>query len=98
MKVLSLNVEYLTLSREGIMVRKLRLPGQQIRASWIVEAWDTDEASKFAVLPAHLSTVVEKVFSRTLWHPTARMRLIQFLFHTSGVKAGAAAFKARQPS
>jgi transcriptional regulator with XRE-family HTH domain len=97
-KVLSLNVEYLTLSMDVIMVIKLRLTGEQIRESWIVEAWDRDEASKFALLPAHLPTVVEKLFSRTLWHPTARMRLIQFLFHTYGVKAVASALKARQPS
>jgi hypothetical protein len=97
-KVLSLNVEYLTLSMDVIMVVKLRLTGEQIRESWIVEAWDRDEASKFALLPAHLPTVVEKLFSRTLWHPTARMRLIQFLFHTYGVKAVASALKARQPS
>jgi hypothetical protein len=97
-KVLSLNVEYLTLSMDVIMGIKLRLTGEQIRESWIVEAWDRDEASKFALLPAHLPTVVEKLFSRMLWHPTARMRLIQFLFHTSGVKAVASALKARQPS
>jgi hypothetical protein len=97
-KVLSLNVEYLTLSMDVIMAIKLRLTGEQIRESWIVEAWDRDEASKFALLSAHLPTVVEKLFSRTLWHPTARMRLIQFLFHTYGVKAVASALKARQPS
>jgi hypothetical protein len=96
--VLSLNVEYLTLSMDVIMVIKLRLTGEQIRESWIVEAWDRDEASKFALLPAHLPTVVEKLFSRTLWHPSARMRLIQFLFHTYGVKAVASALKAKQPS
>jgi hypothetical protein len=97
-KVLSLNVEYLTLSMDVITVIKLRLTGEEIRESWIVEAWDRDEASKFALLPAQLPVVAEKLFSRTLWHPTARMRLIQFLFHTYGVKAVASALKAKQPS
>lgn len=94
-KVISLNVEYLTLSMDVITVIKLRLTGEEIRESWLVEAWDRDEASKFALLPADLPSVVEKLFSRTLWHPTARMRLIQFLFHTYGVKAVASALKTK---
>ncbi len=97
-KVLSLNVEYLTLSVDVITVIKLRLTGEEIRERWLVEAWDRDEASKFDLLPADLPAVVEKLYSRTLWHPTARMRLIQFLFHTYGVKAVASALKAKQPS
>lgn len=95
MKVLSLNVEYLTLSMDVLTLIKLRLTGEEIRQSWIVEAWDRDEASKFALLPADLPAVVEKLSSKTLWHPTARMRLIQFLFHTYGVKAVASALKAK---
>jgi hypothetical protein len=94
-KVLSLNVEYLTLSMDVITLMKLRVTGEELRQNWIVEAWDRDEASRFTLLPADLSTVVEKLFSKTLWHPTARMRLIQFLFHTYGVKAVAAALKAK---
>lgn len=94
-KVISLNVEYLTLSMDVIAVIKLRLTGEEIRQSWIVEAWDRDEASKFALLPAHLTDVAEKLFSRTLWHPTARMRLIQFLFHTHGVTEVASTLKAK---
>jgi hypothetical protein len=97
-KVISLNVEYLTLSMDVITVMKLRLTGEEIRQSWLVEAWDRDEASKFALLPAYLTAVAEKRFSRTLWHPTARMRLVQFLFHTYGVKEVASALKARQQS
>jgi len=96
-KVISLNVEYLTLSMDVITVIKLRLTGEEMRERWIVEAWDRDEASKFALLPAHLPVVVEKAFRRTLWHPTARMRLIQFLFHTYGVKTVVSALKAKQP-
>jgi len=33
---------------------------------------------------------------KTLWHPTARMRLIQFLFHTYGVDEVAAEIKAKK--
>jgi hypothetical protein len=95
-QVISLNVEYLTLSMDVITLIKLHLTGEEIRQSWLVEAWDRDEASKFALLPAHLPAVTETLFSRTLWHPTARMRLIQFLFHTYGVKKVASALKARQ--
>ena len=97
-KVISLNVEYLTLSMDVIAVVKLGLTGEEIRQGWLVEAWDRDEASKFDLLPADLPTVVEKLFSRTLWHPSARMRLVQYLFHTYGVKEVAAALKARQQS
>ena len=97
-KIISLNVEYLTLSMDVIAVIKLRLTGEEIRESWVVEAWDRDEASKFALLSADLPAVVDKLFSRNLWHPTARMRLIQFLFHTYGVKAVASAIKAKQQS
>ncbi len=77
---------------------QLGVTGEEVRRSWIVEAWDRDEASKFALLPAHLPAVVEKLFSRTLWHPTARMRLIQFLFHTYGVREVASALQAKQQS
>jgi hypothetical protein len=31
-----------------------------------------------------------------LWHPTSRMRLIQFLFHTYGVKEVAKAIQHRE--
>jgi hypothetical protein len=40
--------------------------------------------------------VVEKLTSKTLWHPTSRMRLIQFLFHTYGIDPVAKAIKARR--
>lgn len=96
MKVLSLNVEYLTLSVDVITLVKLGLTAEEIRQSWLLKAWDRDEASKFALLSTELSAVVNKLFSRTLWHPTARMRLIQFLFHTYGVDAVAQAIKAKE--
>src|SRR6266480_72107 len=95
-KVLSLNVEYLTLSVDVITVIKLSLTAEEIRESWLLKAWDRDEASKFSLLSTDLTTVVNKLFSRTLWHPTARMRLIQFLFHTYGVDEVAAAIKAKK--
>ncbi len=95
-KVLSLNTEYLTLSVDVITVIKLSLTAEEIRESWLLKAWDRDEASKFGLLSTDLTTVVNKLFSRTLWHPTARMRLIQFLFHTYGVDEVAAAIKAKE--
>jgi len=97
-KVLSLNVEYLTLSMDIITFIKLRLTGEEIRQNWMLKAWDRDEASKFALLPTDLPSVVEKLFSKTLWHPTARMRLTQFLFHTYGVDEVAKAIKAKKQS
>ena len=53
--------------------------------SWFLKAADKDEASKFATLSTDLSAAVDKLFGNVLWHPTARMRLIQFLFHTYGL-------------
>jgi len=94
-KILSLNVEYLTLSVDVIVVIKIDLTAEEIRQNWILEAWDRDEASKFALLSCELTAVVDKLFSRTLWHPTSRMRLIQFLFHTYGVDEVARAIQAR---
>lgn len=95
-KVLSLNVEYLTLSTDVIVVIQLSLTGEEIRQSWLLKAWDRDEASKFALLPNDLNSVVNRLFNKTLWHPTARMRLIQYLFHTYGVDEVAKAIKAKQ--
>ena len=95
-KVLSLNTEYLTLSVDVITAIKLRLTSEEIRHSWLLKAWDRDEASKFALLSTDLHTVVNKLFSRTLWHPTSRMRLIQFLFHTHGVDAVAEAIREKK--
>ncbi|MGH2494271.1 MAG: helix-turn-helix domain-containing protein, partial [Ktedonobacteraceae bacterium] len=85
-KILSLNVEYLTLSVDVIILIKTNLDSEAIRQRWIIEAQDRDEASRFASISTDLHEVVDKLFSKTLWHPTSRMRLIQFLFHTYGVK------------
>jgi transcriptional regulator with XRE-family HTH domain len=95
-KVLSLNTEYLTLSVDVVTLIKLNLTAEEIRQSWLLKAWDRDEASKFAMLATDLSAVVNKLFSRTLWHPTARMRLIQFLFHTYSVDEVAKAIKEKK--
>jgi len=93
-KILSLNVEYLTLSVDVIILIKVELNAEEIRQRWMVEAWDKDEASRFASISTDLHEVVDKLFSKTLWHPTSRMRLIQFLFHTYGVKEVAKAIEA----
>ena len=95
-KVISLNVEYLTLSVDVIIVIKINLTAEEIRQNWLLKAWDRDEASKFAMFPTELSAVVDRLFSRTLWHPTSRMRLIQFLFHTYGIDETAKAIQARK--
>lgn len=97
-KVLSLNTEYLTLSVDVIVAIKLSLTSDEIRHSWLLKAWDRDEASKFALLSTDLHTVVNKLFSRTLWHPSSRMRLIQFLFHAYGVDAVAEAIREKKDS
>lgn len=94
-KVLSLNVEYLTLSVDVIIINKINLTSEEIRQNWLLKAWHRDEASRFALLSTELTAVVNKLFGRTLWHPTSRMRLIQFLFHTYGVDEVAKAIQAK---
>ena len=96
-KVLSLNVEYLTLSVDVLTLIRLHLTLEEIKQGWMVSARHRDEASRVSSISTDLSEVVDKLFSRTLWHPTSRMRLIQFLFHTYGVQEVAKAIKARQP-
>ncbi len=95
-KVLSLCTEYLTLSVDVITAINLSLTAEEIRQSWLLKAWDRDEASKLGLLPADLTTAVNKLFSRTLWHPTSKMRLIQFLFHIYGVDKVAAEIQAKE--
>ncbi|HVB21142.1 MAG TPA: helix-turn-helix domain-containing protein [Ktedonobacteraceae bacterium] len=95
-KALSLNVEYLTLSVDVITVIKVNLKAEEIRQAWLLKASRKEEAFRFALLSTDLHAVVEKLFSRTLWHPTSRMRLIQYLFHTYGIDEVAKAIKARQ--
>lgn len=95
-KILSLNVEYLVLAVGAIALVRVDLTAEEVRASWLTMARDADEASKFEVLSAEMGAVVEKLFSKVLWHPTARMRLIQFLFHTYGVREVAKAIEGRK--
>ena len=83
--MLSLNVEYLTLSVDVITVIRVNLTAVEIKQNWLLRAWHRDEASRFDSLPTELPIIVDKLFSKMLWHPTARMRLIQFLFHTYGI-------------
>jgi transcriptional regulator with XRE-family HTH domain len=94
-KVLSLNVEYLTLSVDVITLMKVNLTREEIEQNRLLKAWHREEASDSAWLSTDLDTVIEKLFSRTLWHPTSRMRLLQFLFHTYGIHAVEKAFKER---
>ncbi len=86
--VLSLNVEYLTLSIDVITVIKLKNTANEIRQKWLLGAWDKNEANKIAIIPASLESILEILFEPDrLWHPTSRMRLIQFLFHQYGIDA-----------
>jgi hypothetical protein len=94
-KVLSLGVEYLILAAVAIAVITVDLSAQEVKMHWLVKAHDKNEATRFATIPVELERVVEQLFSDILWHPTSRMRLIQFLFHTYGVDAVARAIAQR---
>jgi len=86
-KILSLNVEYLILAIGVVAVVRTHLTAHEVKSHWLIQAPDRNEASKFATLSTDPSAVLQKLFDgNTLWHPTARMRLIQFLFHSYGVK------------
>jgi len=91
-KILSLNVEYLTLSADIVVVIHVALSADEIKQSWLLKAWHRNEASRCHAISADLEIVRDKFFSRTLWHPTSRMRLLQFLFYTYGVDEVVRAF------
>lgn len=95
-KVLSLNVEYLTLSMDAITLIKVDLDAEEIKQNWLLRARHRDEASKFGLVSTKLADVVDKMFTRTLWHPSTRMRLIQFLFNTYGIDEVAKAIRAKR--
>ncbi|SRR6266849_1339203 len=95
-KVLSLNVEYLTLSVDVITLVKVNLDAEEIKQNWLLRARHRDEASKFGLVSTKLTDVVDKLFTRTLWHPSVRMRLIQFLLHTYGIDEIARVYKAKR--
>lgn len=94
--MLSLNVEYLTLSVDVITLVKVAFDAEEIKQNWLLRARHRDEASKFGLVSTKLNDVVDKLFTRTLWHPSARMRLIQFLFHSYGFDEVARAIKAKR--
>ncbi|HLI68380.1 MAG TPA: helix-turn-helix transcriptional regulator [Ktedonobacteraceae bacterium] len=95
-RVLSLNVEYLTLSIDVITLIKLSITAEEIRQRWLLKAAHREEASRLATISTDLESVIDKIFSKTLWHPTSRMRLAQFLFHRYGIDAVSQAIKARK--
>ena len=77
---------------------KTHLTAAEVKFHWLMQAPDRNEASKFATVSTDPSAVLQKLWSQdVLWHPTARMRLIQFLFHSYGVEEVAALLKARNP-
>ena len=94
--MLSLNVEYLTLLMVVSMLIKVNLEAEEIRQNWLLRARYRDVASKFGLVSTKLEDVVEKLFTRMLCHPSARMRLIQFLFHMYGIDEVANAIKAKR--
>lgn len=86
-KILSLNVEYLILAIGVVAIIRTHLTAQEVKSHWLMQATDRNEASKFATISIDPSVVLQKLFDGDmLWHPTARMRLVQFLFHAYGVK------------
>jgi DNA-binding XRE family transcriptional regulator len=95
-KILSLDIEYLILAVAVVAVINVNLTAEAVKTSWLLKAADKNEASKFAVLSTDLPTVVDALFSKKLWHPTARMRLIQYLFHRYSVDEVAYAIQARK--
>jgi transcriptional regulator with XRE-family HTH domain len=98
-KVLSLNIEYLILATAIVAIIRTHLTSKEVKSHWLIQAHDRNEASKFATVSTDPSVVLQKLFSSNmLWHPTARMRLMQFLFHTYGVKEVAALLKVKKPS
>jgi len=86
-KVLSLNVEYLILAIAAVAVIRTHLTVQELKSHWLLQAPDRNEASKFETVSVEPKAIIQKIFSKNvLWHPTARMRLIQFLLHEYGPK------------
>ena len=97
-RVLSLNVEYPTFSVDVFMLIHVHLTLEEIQHGWMVSARHRDEASRVSSVPTGLSEIVDRLFSRALWHPTSRMRLIQFLFYQYSVQEVTRAVKAKHPS
>lgn len=97
-KVLSLNVEYLTLSVDVFTLIKLHLTTEELKQGWMVRARHRDEASRVSSISTELPEVIDRLYSQTLWHPTSRMRLIQYLFHTYGIDEVTKTIEARQSS
>lgn len=94
-KVLSLNLEYLILAIGVVAIIRTHLTAQEVKSHWLIQAADRNEASKFAAVSIEPTILLQKLFSHDIvWHPTARMRLIQFLFHMYGSKEVAAILKA----
>lgn len=97
--MLSLNIEYLILAAGIIAIITVDLTAQEVKHHWLVKAPDKNEASRLATVPADPLAVTDKLFhSTSLWHPTSRMRLLQYLFHVHGVDEVAKIIAARQPS
>ncbi len=86
----------MTLSVDVITLIKVNLEAEEIRQNWLLRARHRDEASKFGLVSTKLEDLIEKLFSRTLWHPSARMWLILFLFNMYGTDEVAKGIKGRR--
>ena len=81
---------------DAITLIKVDLDAEEIKQNWLLRARHRDEASKFGLVSTKLTDVVDKLFAMTLWHLSARMRLIQFLFNTYGIDEVAKAIKEKR--
>ncbi len=86
-RLLSLNIEYLTLSATVIALVSVGMAAEEVEVNWMLRAWHRDEAANFATLSTDLHVVIEALLSKMAWHPTARMRMLQFLFACYGIDA-----------
>ncbi|WP_052890186.1 helix-turn-helix domain-containing protein [Thermogemmatispora carboxidivorans] len=84
-RILSLNLEYWLLAVAVVAVIRLRVPADEVRMRWLLQAADRDEAAQLSTFPPTLEAALRELASGRHWHPTARMRLLQVLFHLYGV-------------
>jgi transcriptional regulator with XRE-family HTH domain len=84
-RILSLNLEYWLLAVAVVAVIRLRVPADEVRRRWLLQAADRDEAAQLSTFTLTLGAALQELGSGRRWHPTARMRLLQMLFHVYGV-------------
>lgn len=85
-KILSLNTEGSNLALNVIGVANISLTSHELKERWLYKAIDKDEAKRFECISVDLKVISTELFSNKSWHPTSRMRLLQFLFYSYGVE------------